>query len=78
MLLQVEEVLIPEVRRQRYPSLDLRSLVVVLERYREQARVGKEKTGHISKRTLEGVCKQLRGQVVAGTAVSGLRVLEDV
>ncbi|GIM11364.1 hypothetical protein Vretimale_14890 [Volvox reticuliferus] len=75
---RVEEVLIPEVRRQRYPSLDLGSLVVILERYREQARVGKEKTGHVSKRTLEAVCKQLRGQMVAGTAVSGLRVLEDV
>ncbi|GLC33371.1 hypothetical protein PLESTB_000340000 [Pleodorina starrii] len=75
---RVEEVLIPEVRQQRYPSLDLGSLVVILERYREQARVGKEKTGHVSKRTLEGVCKQLRGQVVAGTAFSGLRVLEEV
>lgn len=35
---QVEEVLIPEVRRQRYPALDLATLVLVFERYREQVR----------------------------------------
>ncbi|KAG2441077.1 hypothetical protein HXX76_003930 [Chlamydomonas incerta] len=77
---RVEEVLIPEVRRQRYGSLDLPVLVLVLERYREQSRVDKtkEKTGHVPKRVLEGIAKQLRGQMVAGTAMSGPRVLEDV
>ncbi|KAG2484967.1 hypothetical protein HYH03_016264 [Edaphochlamys debaryana] len=75
---RIEEVLIPEVRRQRYFALPLAGLVVVLERYREQARVGKERTGHVSRRTVEGVAKQLRQQMVTGTAVSGLRVLEDI
>ncbi|KAG2450370.1 hypothetical protein HYH02_004875 [Chlamydomonas schloesseri] len=77
---RVEEVLIPEVRRQRYGALDLPVLVLVMERYREQSRVDrtKEKTGHVPKRVLEGIAKQLRGQMVAGTAMSGPRVLEDV
>ncbi len=36
--MKVEEVLIPEVRRQRYPSLELPTLVLIFERYREQVR----------------------------------------
>lgn len=101
---QIDEVLIPEVRRQRYGALDPGALVRVLDRYRELAwaRPGvvvgeagaggaaagggaaavvgpKERTGHVAKRAVDAVARQLRAQMVAGGGgVAGRRVLEDV
>lgn len=68
-----------------FPSPNARHTLLLLPRcllplllLRRQAKVGKERTGHVAKRTLDNVSKQLRAQLVSGTAVSGPRVLEDI
>jgi len=70
----LEDVLVPELRRQRYPNLEPPTIVQALDKYREILKVGKEKTRFPTKKAVDQITKQLRGQMVTGSAAT---VLQD-
>ena len=74
-----EDVLVPEIRRRSYPNLGLGTIVLALDRYKEQAwsvgrEGGKEPTGFPAKKAISQIAKSLRGQMVQGPST---KVLED-
>jgi len=71
----VEDVLSPDVRKQKYPNLRVSTVLRALDKYRELAKVGKQKTNFPTKKAISTIAKQLRAQIAGG---SGMRVLEDV
>jgi hypothetical protein len=71
----VEDILVPEVRKQKYRSLDLVLVAHALDKYKELPSQSKKEPTWPTKRAVELLAKQLRAQMVSGTA--GARVLED-
>ncbi|GFH15279.1 uncharacterized protein HaLaN_11478 [Haematococcus lacustris] len=70
---ELGDVLVPELRRQRYPNLEPATIVLALDKYRELIKVGKEPTRFPLKKAVDGVSKALRGQMVATTASTVLQ-----
>lgn len=48
-------------------------LLLPSSRYRELLKVGKQRTTFPTKKTVDGIAKALRGQMVAGTAATVLQ-----
>jgi hypothetical protein len=74
--MQLEDILEPQLRRQRYSALDLSVVALALDKYRELPQQAKRQPGWPAKKAVDAVAKQLRSQMVSGT--SGMRVLADV
>jgi hypothetical protein len=78
---QIEEILVPDMRKQKYPCLELATVALALDKYREApgGAAAARKPGAAqppSKKFVDALAKQLRGQLVIGA--SGARALEDV
>ncbi|MEW5309709.1 MAG: hypothetical protein WDW38_001573 [Sanguina aurantia] len=73
---KIEEMLVPDLRAQKYPNLEPSTILLVLDRYKELAKAGKDKTNFPTRRAIDIMAKTLRAQlVIIGT---GHRVLEDL
>jgi hypothetical protein len=66
------------MRRQRYPALELAAVALALDKYREIPSAARKAAAatYPTKKFVDALAKQLRGQMVIGA--SGSRALEDV
>eukprot|EP00882_Tetradesmus_deserticola_P015274 GHRQ01016270.1.p2 GENE.GHRQ01016270.1~~GHRQ01016270.1.p2 ORF type:complete len:162 (+),score=44.88 GHRQ01016270.1:110-595(+) len=72
---QLEDILDPQLRRQRYPALELPVVAAALDKYRELPQQAKRQPGWPAKKAVDAVAKQLRAQLASGTA--GMRPQDD-
>ncbi len=69
----------PDMRKQKYPALELGAVALALDKYREvpaAARKAAAAAAAPTKKFVDALAKQLRGQMVIGA--SGARALEGV
>ncbi|WIA33058.1 hypothetical protein OEZ86_006214 [Tetradesmus obliquus] len=72
---KLEDILEPQLRRQRYSALELSAVALALDKYRELPQQAKRRPEWPTKKAVDAVAKQLRAQMVLGAA--GMRGLDD-
>ncbi|WIA12907.1 hypothetical protein OEZ85_006525 [Tetradesmus obliquus] len=72
---KLEDILEPQLRRQRYSALELSAVALALDKYRELPQQAKRRPEWPTKKAVDAVAKQLRAQMVSGAA--GMRGLDD-